>query len=53
MTIGNAQLHHIWKMWIKFEWNLFHGIRNKLGTNCVYGQVQPNPKNEKKMDLIL
>jgi hypothetical protein len=26
-------------MCIKFEWNLSSGIRNKLRTNCVYGQT--------------
>ena len=49
MKIGDAQLHYIWTMCIKFEWNLLSGITNKLGTNCVDGQVQPNPQNEKKM----
>ena len=49
MKIGDAKLHYIWTMCIKFEWNLFSGIRNKLGSNCIYGQVQPKPQNEKKM----
>ena len=51
MKIGDAQLHYIWTMCIKFEWNLLSGITNKLGTNRVDGQVQPFPKNEKKMSI--
>ena len=43
MKIGDAQLNYIWTMCIKFEWNLLSGITNKLGTNCVDRQVQPNP----------
>ena len=51
MKIGDAQLHYIWTMCTKFEWNLLSGITNKLGTNCVDGQVQPNPQNEKKSNF--
>jgi hypothetical protein len=34
MKIAHAQhqLHYIWKICIKLEWNMFSGIRNKLQT---------------------